>query len=224
MTTWLLIPGAGGAAWFWHRVVERLRASGDEAIAVDLPADDPTAGIPRYVECALDALGGRERPVVVGQSLGAFTAVEVCRRVRAERLVLVNGMIPAVGETPGQWWSGSGHEDAKAAVTRAAGREEAGFDEVWEFLHDVPADVLAGAPPQRAQSGGPFSDGWSPTAWPDVPVTVVIGRDDRFFPAGFQIGLARERAGVEPVVVPGGHLLALADPDGLLRDGLGVPA
>ena len=41
MTTWLLVPGAGGAAWYWHRVVELLRARGDEAIAVDLPADDP---------------------------------------------------------------------------------------------------------------------------------------------------------------------------------------
>jgi pimeloyl-ACP methyl ester carboxylesterase len=222
VTTWLLIPGAGGAGWYWHRIVERLTARGDTALAVDLPADDPAAGVPRYVEVALEALGGRERPVVVGQSLGAFTAVEVCRRVPAQRLILVNGMIPAVGETPGQWWTDSGHQEAKAAADRAAGRAEAEFDEVWEFLHDVPADVLEGAPPPRVQSGGPFADGWSLAAWPEVPVTVVVGRDDRFFPADLQIRLARERAGTDPVVVPGGHLLALVDPDGLLRDGFGV--
>ena len=138
-------------------------------------------------------------------------------------IVLLNAMIPLPGETPGDWWGATGQPEARARADAAAGRGP-DFDEAVHFLHDVPADVLAGAPPQRAQSGGPFSDGWSPTAWPDVPVGVVIGRDDRFFPAGFQIGLARERAGVEPVVVPGGHLLALADPDGLLRDGLGVPA
>ena len=188
MTTWLLVPGAGGAAWYWHRVVELLRARGDEAIAVDLPADDPDAGVPRYVEVALEALGGRPDPVVVGQSLGGPTAVEICRRISVERLVLVNAMIPAVGETPGQWWTGSGHAAAKEAAVRAAGREDAGFDPEWEFLHDVPADVVAaGAEHQREQSDGPFADGWSLPAWPDVPVTVVVGRDDRFFPPDFQI-------------------------------------
>ncbi|GLZ47393.1 alpha/beta hydrolase [Actinomycetospora sp. NBRC 106375] len=230
MTTWLLVPGAGGAGWYWHLVADRLRARGDTAIAVDLPADDPTAGIPRYVEVALEALGDRPDPVVVGQSLGGPTAAEIARRIqdtkrsgagpsRAVRhLVLVNAMIPAVGENPGDWWSDSGHRAAKEAATRAAGREDAGFDEAWEFLHDVPADVAAaGAEHQREQSGGPFSDGWSLPAWPDVPTTVVVGRDDRFFPADFQVRLARERAGVEPHVLPGGHLLALANPDGLVR-------
>lgn len=224
MTTWLLVPGAGGAAWYWHRVVELLRARRDEAIAVDLPADDPAAGVPRYVEVALEALGGRPDPVVVGQSLGGPTAVEICRRIPVERLVLVNAMIPAVGETPGQWWTGSGHAAAKEAAVRAAGREDAGFDPAWEFLHDVPAEVVAaGAEHQREQSDGPFADGWSLPAWPDVPVTVVVGRDDRFFPRDFQIGLARARAGVEPVLVPGGHLPALAHPEALIRDGLDTP-
>jgi pimeloyl-ACP methyl ester carboxylesterase len=44
--TFVLIPGAGGAAWYWHRVVPLLQAAGHDAIAVDLPADDPAAGLP----------------------------------------------------------------------------------------------------------------------------------------------------------------------------------
>ncbi len=28
MSTFVLIPGAGGAAWYWHRVVPLLRAAG----------------------------------------------------------------------------------------------------------------------------------------------------------------------------------------------------
>ncbi|PVZ08940.1 alpha/beta fold hydrolase [Actinomycetospora cinnamomea] len=54
-------------------------------------------------------------------------------------------------------------------------------------------------------------------------MTVVVGRDDRFFPADFQVRLARGRAGVEPVVLPGGHLIALARPDVLVREGLDAP-
>jgi len=46
-------------------------------------------------------------------------------------------------------------------------------------------------------------------------VTVITGRDARFFPVEFQQELARTRLGVEPIVVPGGHLAALSQPDAL---------
>ena len=95
----LLSPGAGGAAWYWHRVVGRLTAHGDEAIAVDLPAEDETAGIEEYVAVALAALGERTDPVVVGQSLGGFTATALCERAPVRRLVLVNTMVPAAVPT-----------------------------------------------------------------------------------------------------------------------------
>ena len=41
----VLIPGAGGAAWYWSRVEEELRRRGQAAAAVDLPADDDAAGL-----------------------------------------------------------------------------------------------------------------------------------------------------------------------------------
>ena len=44
---------------------------------------------------------------------------------------------------------------------------------------------------------------------------VITGADDRFFPASFQRRLAEERLGIIPDVIPGGHLLALANPAGL---------
>lgn len=53
-------------------------------------------------------------------------------------------------------------------------------------------------------------------AWPDVPTQVLVGADDRFFPAGFQARVAGERLGVEADVIPSGHLLALADPQGVV--------
>jgi pimeloyl-ACP methyl ester carboxylesterase len=38
--TYVLIPGAGGAAWYWHLVERELRQRGHDVVAVDLPADD----------------------------------------------------------------------------------------------------------------------------------------------------------------------------------------
>src|SRR6202023_1528004 len=95
----VLIPGAGGAAWYWHRVVPELEARGHEAVAVDLPGADESAGLPEYAEAVVAAIGGRRDVVVVGQSLGGFTAPVACARTRVRLLVLVNPMIPRPGET-----------------------------------------------------------------------------------------------------------------------------
>jgi pimeloyl-ACP methyl ester carboxylesterase len=82
------------------------------------------------------------------------------------------------------------------------------------MFHDVPPDVLATATPKGEQSQRPLRDPCTFATWP-AAVTVIVGRDDRFFPVEFQQELARTRLGVEPVVVPGGHLAALSQPDEL---------
>ena len=50
-------------------------------------------------------------------------------------------------------------------------------------------------------------------AWPDVPTRVLVGRDDRLFPADFQRRVARERLGIEADEIDGGHLVALSEPE-----------
>lgn len=51
-----------------------------------------------------------------------------------------------------------------------------------------------------------------PGAWLPIAIRVLAGEDDRFFPVGFQRRVARERAGVDADVLPGGHLIALSQP------------
>jgi hypothetical protein len=65
MTSFVLIPGAGGSAWSWHRVVPLLHEAGHEAIAVDLPGDDETAGLPEYTSLVTGAIGDRDDVVLV---------------------------------------------------------------------------------------------------------------------------------------------------------------
>jgi hypothetical protein len=45
MALFVLVPGAGGMPWYWHRVVPLLGSAGHQAIAVDLPGDDRDAEI-----------------------------------------------------------------------------------------------------------------------------------------------------------------------------------
>jgi pimeloyl-ACP methyl ester carboxylesterase len=225
ISNFVLIPGAGGAAWYWHRVVPLLQEAGHEAIAVDLPGDDELAGLPEYMHQVVTAIGGRDvggrdvgrrdEVVLVAQSLGGFTAPLVAAKVPVRALVLVNAMIPSPGETPGAWWANTGSLQARTAAAEEGGYSTE-FDEAVYFLHDVPPDVVAaGAPQQRPEARAVFGSVCDFDAWPPVPIRVVAGADDRFFPVGFQRRLAGVRLGVEADVLPGGHLIALAQPSGL---------
>ena len=212
MSTFVLIPGAGGTAWYWHRVAPLLREAGHEAIPVDLPGDDPSAGLPEYTRLVIDAIGGRDDVVLVAQSLGAFTAPLVAAKVPVRSLVFVNAMIPAPGETPGAWWDNTGWLAARTAAAERGGYGTE-FDLAVYFLHDVPPEVAAaGAAHQRPEADAVFGSVCDFAAWPPVPIRAVAGADDRFFPAAFQRALAARRLGVDADVLPGGHLIALSRP------------
>ena len=72
--TFILIPGAGGSAWYWHLVEPKLRQLGHEVVPVSLPSADDNAGLPEYAAAAVRAMGNREPRdmVVVAQSLGGL--------------------------------------------------------------------------------------------------------------------------------------------------------
>jgi alpha-beta hydrolase superfamily lysophospholipase len=212
-TTFVLVPGAGGQAWYWHRVVPELERRGHAALAVDLPADDDAAGLGAYTDAVVAAIGDRAPVVLVAQSMGGFTAPLVCDRVPVELLVLVNAMVPLPGETGGEWWTATGHAEARAAYGARKGLTDDPDDLTAAFFHDVPADVAATALEQPLrQSERPFADPWPLSRWPDVPTRVLTAHDDRFFPAEFQRRIAAERLGIEAEEIPGGHLVALSRP------------
>jgi pimeloyl-ACP methyl ester carboxylesterase len=213
MTTFLLVPGAGGQAWYWHRLVPELERRGHGAVAVDLPADDETAGLAAYADTVVAAAGRGSPLVVVAQSLGGLTAPLVCARLPVELLVLVNGMIPLPGETGGDWWTATGQHAARVAYWAREGIAGDPDDDAVMYFHDVPADITAAAMQQPfAQSGRPLADPWPLPAWPDVPTRVVAGREDRLFPADFQRRVAADRLGLPVDEVPGGHLAPLSRP------------
>jgi pimeloyl-ACP methyl ester carboxylesterase len=212
VTTFVLVPGAGGDTWFWHRLVAELESRGHHALAVQLPADDDSAGLDAYADTVVAAIGDRSPVVLVAQSMGGLTAPLVCDRVPVELLVLLNAMIPQPGETGGEWWTVTGQGEAAAAFRRHLGLP-AELDDEATYFHDVPADVVAAAMEQEfAQSGRPFVDPWPLRCWPDVATRVVAGRDDRLFPLDFQRKIAAERLGLDVDEVPGGHCLALSRP------------
>lgn len=220
MATYVLVHGAGSDSWYWHRVVPLLRALGHEVVAPDLPCGDDGAGLEEYADTVVRAVGRRSPVVLVAQSMAGFTAPLVATRVPTDLLVLVAAMVPAPGESPGQWWDATGHARARRELDQLEGRDpDAPFDPRAVFFHDVPRDVVAEAFAREdpGQSDTPFAQPWPLPAWPDVPTRVLIASRDRFFPAGFQRRLASERLGVVPEEIDTGHLPALARPEELVQ-------
>ena len=158
--------------------------------------------------------------------MGAFTVPLVCQRAAISAIVFLNGMIPRPGETPGQWWENVGSEQARTAAAARHGYSTE-FDLTTYFMHDVPEKLVAEMRLRAAsQLDERFDDACTFDTWPPIPIHVLAGRDDRFFPLELQQRVARDRVGVDPVVVPGGHLAALSHPEalaGVIAGYLGFP-
>jgi pimeloyl-ACP methyl ester carboxylesterase len=138
------------------------------------------------------------------QSLGAFTAPLVCQRVAVELLVMVAPMIPAPREAPADYWTNTRYDE----VTR-----ERYDDPIALFYQDVPAGLASEALSRaRVQSEARLGEPSPLAAWRDVPTRVLLCREDRLFPASFVRRVARERLGITPDEIDGGHTPALSRP------------
>jgi pimeloyl-ACP methyl ester carboxylesterase len=216
-TTFVLIPGAGADPRVYGATIDALRELGHDGIAPPLPLDDAAATPSDHADAILAALPDPPPAplVLVGQSLGAYSATIAAARLRPARLILLAPMIPTLGETAGEWWEGTGHGEAIAPLVERLGSpsewDEAAMAEV--FYHDVDEATLAASADYEGVPGdGLFEEPLPLEAWPDVPTTVLIPREDRLFPLEFQRRVARERLGLEVEEMEGGHLPFLSRP------------
>lgn len=207
MAVFVLIHGGGSTAWDWHLVSPLLEASGHGVVAVDLPIEDVDAGLEDYTRAVTEAVGDARHTIVVGHSLGGFTAPLVCEELHSDGLVYLSAMIPMPGETFGDWWTNTGHD-------RETIPEE-------PYFNLVPADLAEQATNKERDQQGAWMSGPWPGKHPDVPTLGILCRDDLFFPPSFMRRQIGARLGIEPVEIPGGHYATLSNPDavaGALND------
>jgi pimeloyl-ACP methyl ester carboxylesterase len=215
MAIFVLIHGAGDTAWYWHLVQSQLRERGHDVVTMDLPCDDDSAGLEEYADTVVDAIGDhRDGLVLVAQSFGGFTAPLVCDRVPVDLMVLVAAMIPSPGEAPNDYWTNTEWQPAKLDhVERPEGMSTDDAETIATFYHDVPLDLAAEALKRvRDQSDTPREKPWPLETWPDVPTRFLLCRDDRLFPADWMRRVVRERLGITPEEIDGGHCIALSRP------------
>ena len=195
MTTFVMVHGAGDTAWYWHLVTPFLQAEGHDVVAPTYPGGP--VGLDEYADLVVDAVGPREDVVVVAQSFGGFVASLVADRLGASALVFVAGMVPKPGESPDEWWTGSGFPGS-------SGDEDL-------FFHDVPPELVAETEARPGRHATvPFDQPCA--ALPDIPTRYVLCLRDRLFQPGFVRRMVAERLGIEPEEIDAGHCVALSRP------------
>ena len=216
MATFGLVHGGFHGAWCWDRLIPRLAARGHDAVAMDLPVDDPDATLATYVDTAVDALAAVDGPLIlVGHSMGGLVIPHVARRRPVTRLVFICAMFDNLPSPP----PGTVVPDVeRPAFDRNLLTVEDGVTKIspeaaaTSFFPDCdPADVAWAVRQLRPQGHAPATPLVAP--WPDVPSSLIVGTDDRG--TEYTRVAVAPRLGVDPIELPGGHSPFLARPDAL---------
>lgn len=217
-----LVHGAWHDAECWAPFVDELRRRDVDAVAVDLPTEDPAATTADYARLVDESLGDTGDDVVlVGHSLGGLTLPIVAGLRPVRRMVFVCALVPQPAES---WDSIARSHRGLFSAELAAGQQvhEDGSTS-WDpaaavgvFYADCePLLAAATAARLRRQCWTPTRIAAPFTRWPDAESRYVVCADDRALVPDGERRLARELLGVEPVELPGGHSPFLSRPAAL---------
>lgn len=213
MATFCLLHGDWHDGSCWDPLLGPLAARGHEAVAPDMPYDDPDAGFEARVRPALAALVGvRGQVVVVGHSSSSGYAAFVAEATFGSLLV---HLCPRLGPFPPP----AGAPDTFRKDFPFPARNDAGLV-VWEA--DAAIDALyPRLPPETARA---LAERLHPAAGaveypfdqhPALPVALVYAADDEIFEPSWERFMARELLGIEPIEIPGGHFPMIENPESL---------
>lgn len=229
MAHFLLLHGACHGGWCWDPVATILDAAGHRTTAPDLPCESLDAGLTESADAAVAALpDGIGEVVVVGHSLGALLAPLVAHRVPTRRMVMLAGVVGA----PRTSLESLSTEDADRDVPLEDSDLE--FDTEGRFrftdagarrvlYHDCPPDVADASIARLRFQRSMWRDVAEFDAWPQVETMSVVCAEDQIVDPAWSRRVARDRLGVEPIELPGGHSPFLARPAAVaavLMDGL----
>lgn len=225
MTTFGLIHGAQHGAWAWELLIPELEALGHQALAMDLPVEDPSAGLDEYVETVLAALEvADDAPIVVGHSMAGMVAPIVAARRPVRAVVYLCGVVPVPGVTMAEVLleepdlerprirrrASTLREDGVRVVSPETGREI--------YYHDCPPDLAKWAAERLRPTADTAVFDRSPIdRFPDVTTVSIVCTGDRVVSPEWSRRVARERLGIECIELPGGHAPMLSRPKDLAR-------
>jgi pimeloyl-ACP methyl ester carboxylesterase len=206
MSLFCLVHGSTQNSTGWDLLVVELEKRGHEVVRMNLPADEPDAGGTRYAELIAQAIPAhRDDALVVAHSASGLFLPLVPAERRVRRIVFLAAIIPQIGKT---------FRDQISENKDMFNPEWVGKDPTKD--HPAARDFLF-------HDCSPEVSNWALTtlrlmfarqamlevcplnSWPDVPSSYIVCSDDRTVRPDWCRRAARERLGVTPFELPGGH-------------------
>jgi len=193
----ILVHGAWHGGWCWERLTAELDARGHQVSAPDLPCDRPGLTVHDYAA----AIGPQEDAVVVGHSLGGLTIPFVPARLT----VFLAGLVPTEDV-----YATFAHPDFGGTLR----------DELCRSFWPDEATARARLYPDCTDTDAAWAfSRLRPQARIDPVVTPhagacasIVTLEDRAVLPAWQLRMAREVFGVEPVELAAGHFPMLTHP------------
>jgi pimeloyl-ACP methyl ester carboxylesterase len=220
----VLVHGSYHGAWCWNFLKPELERLGHRVTTVELPISDPTLGAADYASVVERALDPGSEPILVGHSMAGLVIPLVAAHRPVRRMVFLAAMLPVPGRSINDQRA-TEPIDGRVAP-RTAEWTNLG-DDVWMvgpntatelFFHDAPAAVARWATARlRPQSYRVMNEVTPLAAWPDVPSSAIVCRDDRALNPEWVRTAARDRLRATAIELDGGHSPFLTRPAELAR-------
>jgi pimeloyl-ACP methyl ester carboxylesterase len=213
MSIFGLVHGGGLGAWCWEPLLSELKERDHRAATVDLPLEDQSAGATHFAEAVLEAFDGIDDLILVGHSLAGLIIPLVAAQRPVKRLIFIHALLPRPGQSAAdQFRAEPDMFNPEMFTAKAPFWEDEAVANRFLF-HDCPPEVARDAFRRlRPESGVLGSEVTPLQAWPDVPYSYIVCTDDRTATPAWATRAARERLGVEPIEIPGGHCPFLSRP------------
>jgi pimeloyl-ACP methyl ester carboxylesterase len=176
------------------------------------------AGAVHCAEVVQQAFAGLPDLVLVGHSLSGVIMPLVAARCPVRRLVFLHALLPRPGQSVvDQMQTEPDMFNAEMFTATAPFWEDEAVATRF-LLHDCSPGVVRDAFRRLRPEPGVLGREVTPLeAWPDVLSSYIVCADDRTATPAWARRAARERLGVEPMEIPGGHCPMLSRP-GRLAD------
>jgi pimeloyl-ACP methyl ester carboxylesterase len=220
VTTFVLVHGSWHGAWCWERLIPEIEALGHRATAMDLPIDDPQAGLAEYADVVAQLVPD-DSAVLVGHSLGAAVIPLVAAQRPVRGMVFLCPVLRRLGMSLAE----QAPLDADIS-TYDLGKGRTFFDDAssaWEpdaaiaaFFPDCDPDTARWAANRLRRQYWRYWEEPNPlTAWPAGERSAIVCTSDNLIGIDWARRRIPELLGVVPVELPGGHSPFLSRPAAL---------
>jgi pimeloyl-ACP methyl ester carboxylesterase len=219
-----LVHGSYHGGWCWDLLRPELERFGHRVITMDLPIPRPGLGAADYARAIEEALEPGSEPILVGHSMGGLVIPLVAAHRPIRKLIFLAAFLPSPGRSANEQRASEpidGRVPLKTVEFTDLG------DDVWAvgpntaaelFFPDASAELASWAIQRlRPQCYGVMSEATPMAAWPDVETEYIVCRDDHAMNPDWARGAARDRLGVAPIEIDGGHSPFMTRPAELAR-------